>query len=122
MKTISTNDYSRLFSERNLWDKILKCAIAAGREVIKLVLILYYELSDKNISLAEKGVIIGALGYFIAPLDIIPDSIPVVGYADDLAALKAAYHFISSHITPEIRQKAESKLNDWFGSKQISVA
>jgi len=33
-----------------------------------------------------KAVIIGAVGYILLPLDLIPDFTPVVGYADDLAS------------------------------------
>lgn len=33
-----------------------------------------------------KAVIIGAIGYILLPLDLIPDFTPVVGYADDLAS------------------------------------
>ena len=79
------------------------------------VLVLFYELSDPGVSLVEKSVIIGALGYFILPLDLIPDAIPVAGYADDLAALKAAYDYVSSHISPSVECKAQAKLRQWFG-------
>ena len=33
-----------------------------------------------------KALIIGAIGYIISPLDLIPDAIPVVGFADDFAS------------------------------------
>ena len=34
-----------------------------------------------------KALIIGAIGYIIFPLDLIPDITPLVGYTDDLASL-----------------------------------
>ena len=33
-----------------------------------------------------KALIIGAIGYIVLPLDLIPDFTPVVGYTDDLAS------------------------------------
>ena len=33
-----------------------------------------------------KALIIGAIGYIILPLDLIPDITPVIGYSDDLAS------------------------------------
>ncbi|MCI6593491.1 MAG: DUF1232 domain-containing protein [Spirochaetia bacterium] len=34
-----------------------------------------------------KALIIGAIGYIIFPLDLIPDITPLVGYTDDLASV-----------------------------------
>ena len=34
-----------------------------------------------------KALIFGAIGYIILPVDLIPDAIPVVGFADDLASV-----------------------------------
>lgn len=33
-----------------------------------------------------KALIIGAIGYIILPLDLIPDIVPAIGYSDDLAS------------------------------------
>ena len=62
-----------------------------------------------------KGVIYGALGYFIFPLDAIPDVVPVVGYADDLGVLTAALAMVAIHITPEIKEQGRQRLEQWFG-------
>lgn len=111
----SLNDYSSNYSEKGFWNKVKKVAKKAGAKVIYVALLLYYEMLDPDISLTQKGAIVGALGYFILPIDLIPDFIPIAGYADDLAALTAAYHLIRSNITPYVRDKAHAKLSDWFG-------
>lgn len=46
-------------------------------------------LKDENTPGKHKMIIIGALGYFILPVDLIPDFIPVAGFTDDAAALIA---------------------------------
>lgn len=40
------------------------------------VFTLYYMLQDDKVSLQHKTYIVGALGYFILPIDLIPDGIP----------------------------------------------
>jgi len=103
------------YSEEGMWQKILKVAKKAGIKVVYLALILYYTATASTTPAKQKGMIYGALGYFILPIDLIPDTIPVVGYTDDLAALLACISVVITCITPEIIQKAQDKLHDWFG-------
>ena len=107
--------YQGSFSAENFWAKVKSVAKKAGAKVVYVALILYYELTDPDIDAKEKAVIIGALGYFILPIDLIPDAIPVAGFTDDLAALLAAYKFVQHNITPEVESKAKAKLAEWFG-------
>ena len=106
--------YQGNYSESGFWNKVKKVALKAGAKVIYVALILYYELADPNVSPKEKAIIIGALGYFILPLDLIPDAIPVLGFSDDLAALVAAYGYVKGHLTPEVKRRARKKLCEWF--------
>ena len=55
-----------------------------------------------------------ALGYLILPLDLIPDTIPVIGFTDDLTALTTAYEIVKSSITPEIEARAKAKADELF--------
>lgn len=106
--------YQGNYSESGFWNKVKKVALKAGAKVIYVALILYYELADPNVSPKEKAIIIGALGYFILPLDLIPDAIPVLGFSDDLAALVAAYGYVKGPLTPEVKLRARKKLCEWF--------
>ena len=58
---------------------------------------------------------IGAVGYFISPIDAIPDITPVVGYADDLGVIALAVSSLKKQITPKIKKQAKDKLKDFFG-------
>jgi len=109
------DDFSGHYSESSFWDKLLHFAKQAGREVVHKALILYYVGNDPATPMWAKGVITAALGYFIFPLDAIPDITPFIGYADDLGALAAALAAIASCITKEHIDKATAKLNEWFG-------
>ena len=108
--------YQKHYSEKGLLEKIGATFKKAGLKVIYYVLLLYYVLNDENTPMQHKMIIIGALGYFILPVDLIPDFIPVVGYSDDVAALAFALHAVWKNVTPEIKEQAQRKLREWFGS------
>lgn len=112
---VSIEKYGKEYSESKLMDKITKFAKQAGVKIIYAALLAYYVLQDKDFPTAHKVRIIGALGYFILPIDLIPDAIPVVGYTDDLAALVYALYTAWSHVTPEIEAKALAKAKSIFG-------
>ena len=52
----------------------------------------------------------GALAYFILPIDVIPDFIPFLGFTDDAAVLALAIKIVGDQITEEHRQKARATL------------
>ena len=106
--------YTREFSESKFWDKLKAFAKSAGLKVVAAALLLYYILKSESTSKGDKAKIIGALGYFILPLDLIPDFIPVVGYTDDLAALTWGIWSVAKNITPEIKEQTRLKLGEWF--------
>jgi uncharacterized membrane protein YkvA (DUF1232 family) len=108
-------DYSGNYTENDLWSKLKKYAKVAGKELVLLVLKLYYSATSANTPAWAKAVIISALGYFILPFDAIPDFIPGLGYTDDLGVLLAASATVATYITPEIVKKAETKAREWFG-------
>ena len=84
-------------------------------KLIYLALLLYYTLDSDSLSIKDRITIYGALGYFILPIDLIPDSIPIFGFSDDLSFLIYAYEKVKDNITEEIRAKAKNKLYSIFG-------
>lgn len=102
------------FSETKLWNKLSYFAQKAGVKTIYAVLLCYYVLKSPNVPKEDKAIIYGALGYFILPIDLIPDGIPIVGFTDDLAALIYALRTIWVNVTPDIEQQAAAKLKTWF--------
>jgi uncharacterized membrane protein YkvA (DUF1232 family) len=106
--------YSKYYSEKSLWRKIKKFSKAAGVKVIYAVLLLYYAMLDKGVSLKTKVFITASLGYFILPADAIFDLTPIIGYSDDLGVLLFALKQISDNISIEVKEKARSKISEWF--------
>ena len=107
--------YGKEYSEASFWEKVKKFGKKAGVKVVYAALLLYYTLKDSDVPPWAKSVIVGALAYFISPLDIIPDFIPVVGYLDDFSTLIAAVSIVAKHIDDEARGKARARLVAWFG-------
>jgi uncharacterized membrane protein YkvA (DUF1232 family) len=101
-------------TEASFWDKLITCVKRAGGELLELALQLYYALQAPNTPAWAKAVIVAALGYFISPVDVIPDVLPVIGYTDDLAVLVAAVATVATYITDEIKAKATAQVRRWF--------
>ena len=104
--------YQSKYSESKFWSKIKTIIKNAGKDLLYLALLLYYVLQSDDVSLRHKATIIGALGYLILPVDLIPDFIPILGFTDDAAALAAALKTIKSSITPEIEARAKAKADE----------
>jgi uncharacterized membrane protein YkvA (DUF1232 family) len=109
------DDYGKEFSDEGFWEKVKRYAKAAGKEVIEKALWLYYAAQEKDTPPWARAVMYGALGYFIFPVDAIPDLTPVVGYADDLSVLAAAIATVSMYINDTVKARAARTLQDWFG-------
>ena len=107
--------YQEHYSEPKFAGKLAKVAKSPGRKMVYAALLLYYVLKSPSVKKGDKTTIIGALGYFILPLDIMPDFIPMVGFTDDLSAILLALHAVWKNITPEIKAMAAAKASELFG-------
>jgi len=114
--------YQEHYSESKFGTKLPRVARKAGSKLVYSVLLLYYVLRSQAVSNADKAKIYGALGYFLLPLDILPDFIPVAGYTDDLTAVIWAVHTVWKNITPEVKAQASAKTREWFGDFDQAAA
>lgn len=112
---MSDNQFEKEFSEDSFWDKTKNFAKAAGETVLEPALKLYYSAKDSDTPAWAKTTVYGALGYFVSPIDAIPDITPIVGYSDDLGVLVAATAAVAAHIKNEHGEKAKETLKQWFG-------
>ena len=112
--------YANKFSQSEFVEKISRIAKRAGAKLVYAALILFYTLQSDKISTKDKAIIIGALGYMISPLDVVPDAIPIVGLSDDLAVLLYVLKKVWTDIDPEIKSRAREKLSKWFDEDEIS--
>ena len=110
----TVSGYAQIYNPSKLLEKLGKVAKKAGAKVVYAVLLLYYALLDGDVSLKDKAIVVGALGYFILPFDFIPDMLGPLGYTDDMGALVLALKTIWTNITPKVKEQARQKLSEWF--------
>ena len=118
---IKIESFGSEYSEQGLKEKLSKIARKAGIKMAYAVLVAFYAVQSDALSFKEKARLYGALGYFILPVDLIPDAILGMGYSDDLAALVYVLHTVSSNITPDVKQRAREKLCLWFDNVDIDI-
>lgn len=112
--------YGTYYSDNRFWKKVERVAKKVGATVLLPVFTLYYMLQDDKVSLQHKAYIVGALGYFILPIDLIPDSIlPVIGFTDDIAVMTLVLKLVKDSITPEIKARANARVSEIIGTDNL---
>ena len=105
----STADADRLARDedtvrRGFWRKARR--FAARVPFAEDLLAAYYCAFDRSTPMQVKAALLGALAYFVLPLDVMPDVMPMLGFADDAAVLATAVRLVASHLRPEHRDAA----------------
>lgn len=72
-------------------------------------MIIAHRRKEFKVSNRTLGLIVLGLVYFVTPLDIIPDFIPVIGYVDDLSVLLAVFNTVKDEVE-DFRKWEKSKL------------
>lgn len=115
MPSADPQAYRSSYSDGDFWSKLQRFARVAGREVVERALLLYLVLRDPATPAWARATVIGALGYFISPIDLLPDVVPGAGYTDDLGVLAVALGLVAVSITPGMRRIAARTAARWFG-------
>ncbi len=114
--------YKDKFTKQGFFDKIQRVAKRAGAKLVYVALILYYLIQSDKVSLKDKAIIIGALGYLISPLDAVPDAIPIAGLSDDLGVLLYVLNKVWSSVDDDMKKQAREKLSKWFDDDEMEIA
>lgn len=94
---------------RDFWSKLKR--FAGHVPFVEDLVAAYYCALDPATPMRVRGMLLAALAYFILPFDLIPDMLPVLGFADDAALLTAVFALVSAHITPTHRTAAARALD-----------
>jgi len=91
-------EYGREEVEERLWEKVER----TGKKVsfIRDVMALYQYMADSNVQWYRKSIVVGALVYFITPIDLVPDIAPLIGYMDDLGVITAVLKYLGHELIP----------------------
>lgn len=115
---VKSEKYRKHYSDDSFWDKLKRMAKTAGMKVVYPAMLLQYLMKSDDVSLKSKLIISAALGYFILPVDFIPDFAPLIGFTDDLGVLLLIVQQMAGNITPEIKKNARTHIRKWFGEDQ----
>ena len=74
------------------------------------LLSVYFAARDPQTPTAAKGVMLGALAYWVLPVDAIPDVLAGIGFTDDAAVIAAVVATLSAHIKPRHHDAARETL------------
>ena len=121
MEMPDLSQYKEKFTKNGFIEKIHRIAKRAGAKLVYAALVLYYLIESDKVSLKDKAMIIGALGYLISPLDLVPDAIPIAGLGDDLSMLIFVLNKVWGDVDEEIKKKAHDKLSQWFDEEEMKA-
>jgi len=92
------------------WRKLR--GLAAQLPFAEDLLTAYYCAFDRGTPTHVRAALLGALAYFVMPIDALPDLLPIVGFGDDAAVLAGALKLVWMHIKPEHREAAQETLDE----------
>ena len=94
--------------ERGFWRKVRR--VAARVPFVEDLLAAYFCAIDRNTPTYVRGVLLGAVAYFVLPADMIPDLLAPLGFTDDASVIAAAIAAIGGHLQPRHREQARHSL------------
>lgn len=112
--------YEQHYNDSSFLDKVTKYGKLIGITALYKAVQLWFVLQKPDVPAGTKAVIMGALGYLIAPLDFLPDLLPVLGYTDDIVAITFALIKVQGYIDEEVGRKSKKLLTKIFGKEAVS--
>ncbi len=115
-----TDKYAGDYSDSGLMSKVKNAVKSAGLSVVYQALQLFYIAKNPNVPMHIRAAVVAPLGYFISPVDFIPDIVPVTGYIDDATVLRSALGAMAQwYATDDIKQQAKDTLRQLFGDSAV---
>lgn len=96
---VSVEDVKR--AKAAFWKKMR--AFAGRVPFARQATALYYMIRDPKVDIGFKAAAVLAILYFISPVDMIPDVIPITGFLDDAGVIATAISFLGPVITPYLK-------------------
>lgn len=117
--SIGDNDYVKKIQDGlqggNLLDKIKAGAGSAGKQATRVALQCYHVMQAETTPTVDKIIIGAALAYQFLPNLMDKDNFgPILSLLDNAVTLAIAYNRVKAHVTPEIQDKVDAQLAQWF--------
>lgn len=106
------DEFQKKFQQRRLNEgrflhKVKTFAFRLGKPAVKQLYALYFLMKSPHTPKRSKMIIVGALVYFLSPIDAIPDLLGPLGFSDDLAVIALVYTQLRSFMSEDIIARAQ---------------
>lgn len=103
--------YAHQYSNEGFLKKVPQLARKGGIKAVAYANVLYYTLKAPTTPTNVKLSLIVFLGYFVAPIDLIPDLVLGIGFTDDIVVLgygltSLMLPSLKDYVTPAILKQA----------------
>lgn len=105
--------------ERGIFSKVTK--FLGKLTFLQDAMAMYYCARDEATPFPVKAALFSALAYFVLPVDLVNDAIPVVGFADDAVLITTTLSMCGSYIKDEHREQARSMIGSLIPGTQRSA-
>jgi uncharacterized membrane protein YkvA (DUF1232 family) len=105
---VITQDATHPVDDATFWAKLRR--VAAGLPFAEDLVAAYYCARDQQTPTYVRGVLLGAVAYFVLPADLVPDFLLGLGFTDDASVIAAAIAAVGSNIRAEHRERARRTL------------
>jgi uncharacterized membrane protein YkvA (DUF1232 family) len=107
------NDGDKLERLLQRLEKKLKLLPAVGDALSNIPIMVslvrsYIKKEYTDIPIGSIIAIISAIAYFVSPVDLLPDSIPLIGLVDDVAVVAACLKLVGSDVAEYVKWRAEN--------------
>lgn len=107
------NDHDKIEKFLQRLEKKLKLVPLAGDKLSKIPIMTslvrsFVKKEYTDIAIGSIVAIISALVYFVSPIDIIPDSIPLIGYFDDALVVAACWKLVESDVEEYVKWRKDN--------------
>lgn len=116
------SDYERIEADPEVFDEKKSKAflkklrrLASKIPFARTALAMFFAMRDPAVPFAAKATIAGALVYFLSPIDLIPDMMVGIGFADDAAVIATAFKAVQSVLEERHFAMAEAYLEEMRG-------
>lgn len=99
--------------EPRFWKKLRR--VLARIPFAEDLVAAYYCATDRETPGYVRAVLLGAIAYFILPVDMVPDVLAGLGFTDDASVLAAAIAAVGRHLLPKHRLLAKKALTELAG-------
>lgn len=105
------------YSDKGFLNKVVSSGGKLGSKALHAAATLFVALKSEGMPKADKLIVLGALGYFILPFDLVADILPLVGLSDDMFVITAALAKVYMSITDEMKADAHTLLQEKLGDR-----